>query len=103
MKKDTIQLSGGTYTISEFTVGDFIEIEKKFGSLQLDQNKIEPTMFWFWLALKKNHKDTTLEKLYDMVPASFIADGGLAKIFDKLTELNGWDKLPKNEGGPASK
>ena len=102
MKTDIIKLDDGEYTISEFTVGDFIEIEKKFGNLTLEQDKLEPIMYWLWLAIKRNHKDMILEKLYELVPASFISSGGLANIFDKLSELNDWKTPSKKVVSPPN-
>jgi len=90
-KTKVVKLADGNeYIICPFNVGDFIEIEKKFGNLTLEQGKIEPVIFWFWLAVRKKHKDITLEKLYELIDAPFISDGGINNMFEKLSELNGW-------------
>lgn len=91
------------YTISSLTVGDLIEVEKKFGSLTVDTAKIENIVFWIWLSLKRNHKEMTLEKLYDLIDAPFMSSDGLTKIFEIMTKLNGWDKVGtvKNALSPA--
>lgn len=105
MKTDKIKLGDNReYTISEFDIGDFVAIEDKYGSLQLQTNKIGPITFWLWLAIRKSHKDLTLEKLYKLIPASFITDGGINKIFDSLSRLNGWDtEESKNGVSPVEK
>lgn len=81
---------GKEYTVRSYTIGDFIEIEKKYGSLKLEQDKMEPTIFWFWLAIRKAHKDMTLENLYDLIDMKFINNGGLQKITDAMTSVNDW-------------
>ena len=102
--EEKIKLADGKeYTMKPFNVGDFIEIEKKFGNLTLEQDKIEPIIYWFWLAVKKNNKELTLEKLYELIDAPFIANNGLTDIFETMSKINGWDKLPKNGISPAAK
>ncbi len=103
MKTDIVKLGDGReYTITEFDVGDFINIEDKFGNLQIDATKIKPVIYWLWLAVRKAHEAVTLEKLYKLIPGSFITDGGINTIFDKLSKLNGWDKTDsKNVPSPA--
>jgi len=90
------------YEISTFNVGDLIDVEKKFGSFQLDATKLESTIYWFWLALKKKHKDITLEKLYDLIDTPFMTKGGLVEVIGALTRVNEWDKLPKNDQAPKA-
>lgn len=80
------------YNIGVFTVGDLIDIEKRYGKVDLASDKIEPIIYWFWLALKHCHKEITLEKLYELIDAPFISGGGLALLFTTMSELNGWDK-----------
>ena len=105
MKTDKIILGDGKeYIITEFDVGDFVEIEEKYGSLKLSENKMGPVIFWFWLAIKKAHKDITLERLYKLIPASFITSGGIGKIFESMTKLNNFDDTgdtAKNSESPA--
>ena len=101
MKQEKIVLGDGKeYTISEFNIGDFIKIEEKYGNLKLDENKLEPIIFWFWLALKKVHKDLSLEQQYSLIPASFVSNGKIGEIFDRLAKLNGWDTAGKNSQRP---
>ena len=81
------------YTITEFDVGDFIKIEEKYGSINLTEGKIEPIMYWTWLALRKSNKNLTLEQFYSLIPASYVTDGkGISGLFETLSKLNGWDK-----------
>jgi len=103
MEEKIVLADGKEYVIKPFNVGDFIEIEKKFGNLQLNTEKIEPVIFWLWLAVRKVHKDLTLEKLYELIDAPFIANEGIVNVFEKLTKLNAWDKIPKNVVSPAEK
>ena len=100
MEEKIVLGNGREYTIKPFHVGDFIEIEKKFGKLDLEKDKIEPVIFWFWLAVRKVHKELTLEKLYELVDAPFIADGGINKVISKLSKINKWDKAVKNVVSP---
>ena len=98
---ETIQLADGkNYQLSAYDVGDLIEIEKKFGTVEMTANKIEPVIFYLWLSLKKEHKDMTLNQLYKLIDMKFMGQGGLNSIFDLLSKLNGWDKL-KNESSPT--
>jgi hypothetical protein len=92
---------GNDYVVSSFNVGDFIDLEKKYGSLQLESTKLEPIMYWFWLAIRKNHKDMTIEKLYELVDTEFMANNGIAKMFDTMNSLNGWGTTEKNAVSPA--
>lgn len=102
-KTDVIKLGDGQeYTISVFNVGDFIQIEKKYGSLSLDSSKIEPIIFWLWLAIKKTHKDITLEGLYELIDSIFISKGGVNTIVEKMSTLNGWEAV-KNVVTPEVK
>ena len=105
MKTDKIKLGDGKeYTITEFDVGDFVQIEEKYGTLNLDSSKIGPIIFWLWLSIIKTHEKITLEQLYRLIPGSFISSGGINDIFDKLSKLNEWDKTEsKNVGSPAEK
>lgn len=90
-KTSVIKLADGQdYIIGVFNVGDLIEIEKKYGKMELAPDKIEPIVFWLWLAIRKNHKEMTQEKLYDLIDAPFISNGGLANLFGALSQLNGW-------------
>ena len=102
IKTEKITLGDGKeYTIGEFNVGDFVQIEEKYGSLQLDSKKMGPMMFWFWLAIKKCHKDMTLEKLYELMPASFV-NKGITDIFAVMSKLNGWtSEESKNDQSPV--
>ena len=105
MKQDIIKLGDGKeYTIGEFNVGDFITIEEKYGNLKIDSSKVGPVIYWLWLAIKKMNKDITLEKLYELIPASFISSNGITIIFDALSKLNGWDNSDsKNSQSPVEK
>ena len=104
MKTEKITLGDGKeYSIGEFDVGDFIQIEEKYGNLQLDSTKMGPMIFWFWLAIKKCSKDMTIEKLYELMPASFMANG-MVKIFAVMSKLNGWStEEAKNVPSPVEK
>jgi len=102
MKTEKIILGDGKeYSIGAFNVGDFIEIEKKFGSVSLQADKMEPMIFWFWLAIKKCNDSMKLKDLYELIDAPFISNGGMAKLFDAMSKLNGWDKTTKNEDSPV--
>lgn len=102
-KTATVKLADGKdYIISTLTVGDLIEVEKKFGSLQIDIAKTENVIFWLWLSIKRHHKDLTLEGLYELIDAPFIAEGKMQGIFDAMSQINGWDKISeKNSPSPA--
>ena len=102
MKTEKIVLGDGKeYTIGEFNVGDFVQIEEKYGSLTLDQTKMGPMLFWFWLAIKKCHKDMTLEQLYELMPASFVTKG-ISNVFTVMAKLNGWNaEESKNDQSPV--
>jgi hypothetical protein len=100
---ETIKLADNKeYQLSPFNVGDLIEIEKKYGNIELDSNKIEPVIYYLWLSIKKKHKDITLDKLYELIDMPFMSEGGLNKTFGLLSKLNGWDKL-KNVTSPVEK
>jgi len=99
-KKKVMLGDGEEYTLAPFHVGDFIEIEKKYGSISLQQDKLEPVLFWFWLAIRKHHDGLTLEELYKKITSRFISEGGMAKIFETMADLNGWVES-KNEGSPV--
>ena len=100
--QEKVKLSNGQeYVITTLDVGDLIEVEKKFGSTTLNSGSMEQMVFWAYLALRKQHKDMTLEKLYKLMDAPFITNGGLTELFAKMTHVNGWDQLVKNEGSPA--
>lgn len=102
MKTEKIVLGDGKeYEIGAFHVGDFIEIEKKFGSVSLQADKMEPMIFWFWLAIKKCNEKMDIKQLYELIDAPFISDGGMAKLFGTMSKLNGWDKAAKNEDSPV--
>ena len=88
------------YTISTLNVGDLIEVEKKYGSTVLDTKSIEQMIYWVYLAIKKTDKDITIEKLYELIDAPFITQGGMTLLFDSLAKVNGWDRLPKNVHSP---
>ena len=108
MKTDKVVLGDSKeYTISIFNVGDLIAIEEKYGTMQVSMEKMEPMLFWLYLSLKKEHKELTQEKLYELVDIKFIQDGKLNDIFTKLVKLNGWDKQEadkgKNGSSPAKK
>lgn len=105
MKKESFKLSNGKeFILTEYSLGDFVEIEKKFGTVKLDETKIEPMLFWLWLAIRKEHKDIKLLDLYELIPASAIADGTLARAFTILAKLNDWDKQnEKNVKSPVVK
>ena len=89
------------YTISTLNVGDLIEVEKKYGSTVLDTKSIEQMIYWVFLAIRKTDKDMTLEKLYTLIDAPFITNGGVVILFETLSKVNGWDKLVKNEHSPV--
>ena len=102
--KEIIQLADDKgYTISTLNMGDLVEIEKKFGSLQVDMNKIENITYWLWLALRKEQPDMKINDLYSLIDAPFIASGKMNAVFESLSKVNGWDKMPKNEPSPAGK
>ena len=90
------------YTISTMNVGDLIDIEKKFGTTQLDSGKIEQVMYWIYLGLKKGNKDMTLDNLYTLIDAPFMAGPGMQKLFDALAKVNEWDTVAKNAPGPVA-
>lgn len=103
-KTEIIKLADGKdYSISTLNVGDLIEIEKKFGSLEINIVKTENMIYWLWLSIKKEQKDLTLEGLYELIDTPFIAEGKMNEIFNALSRVNGWDKLPKNVVSPAEK
>jgi len=105
MRTDKITLGDGKeYIVTEYDVGDFIALEEKYGSLQIDSTKIGPVIYWFWLAVRKHHKDMKLEDLYKLLPASFIfTKGGTEKIMNVLSSVNGWDEQLKNVPSPVEK
>ena len=106
-KTEVIKLADDKeYTMTTLNVGDLIEIEEKFGSITIDISKTKNIMHWLWASLKKQHKDMTIEELYELVDAPFIASNSMGKIFESMSRLNGWDKMStdsKNESSPAEK
>ena len=103
MKKTSkITLADGKeYTLTTLNVGDLIEIEKKFGSIEINMGKVENIVYWIWLSIKEEHKQTTLEDLYKLIDMPFIADGGVDKLFVALSSINNLDKVSKNVESPA--
>ena len=103
MKTRTIKLSDNNdYTITSLTVGDLIEVEKKFGSLEINTARLENIVFWLWLSIRRKHKDMTIEKLYDLIDMPFVSEGKLIQVFNVMNELNGWDKVSeKNAPSPV--
>lgn len=93
---------GQDYKIAPFNVGDLISIEKRFGSTTLDSTKLEPMVYWLYLAVKKNNKDMTIEQLYEKLDMPFLNKGGMQKVFEALSELNEWGKDSKNAPSPVA-
>lgn len=101
-KTEVIKLADGKeYTLTTLNVGDLIELEEKFGSIEVDTNKTKNMIYWIFLSIKKVHKDMTLEALYELIDAPFLIGNGMQGIFETLGRLNGWDKVPKNALSPV--
>lgn len=92
MEEKIVLGDGKEYTLSSFNIGDFVEIEEQFGSVDLDTTKMKTTVYWIFLAIKKKHKELTLEGLYELITAAYISDGGIIKLLGIMSRLNGWDK-----------
>ena len=45
--------------------------------------------------------EITKKKLYELIDAPFLAGTGMTSLFNALSRVNGWDKLPKNAVSPA--
>ena len=101
--EEKIQLADGKeYIISTLNVGDLIEIEKKFGTTQLDTTKTEAIIYWLYLALKKKNKDiTSEEKLYQLIDLPFMMKKGMIDTIEAMMRVNEMDKVPKNSPSPA--
>ena len=67
----------------------------------MDSGSIEQMIFWVYLALRRKHSDMTVDKLYELIDAPFLAGTGMTSLFNALSRVNGWDKLPKNAVSPA--
>lgn len=97
-KKEKIVLGDGKeYSLTEYDIGDFITIEEKFGTVAMTQGNMKQMMYWLHIALGKEHP-MTIEDMYKLIPASFVSDKGVEKVFQALSKLNGWDTVDqKNE------
>lgn len=97
-----IKLADGVdHKLSSLNLGDMIEIEKKFGSLSMDTDKVESIAYWIWLSLKKEDPTLTLEQSYELIDMPFMAGGGTEKVILAITKINGMDKQSKNVESPV--
>lgn len=104
MKTGTVVLGDDKeYTMTTLNVKDLIEIQDKFKSISVDSTQLENVVYWIYLSIRKHHKDMTLDQLYELLDAPFIATKGFEKIFEVMSKLNGWDTLPKNAPSPVQK
>ena len=92
---EKIMLGSGEYTLSVLTVKDLLEIEKKYGTLNLAVDKIENVMFYLWLSAKKK---TAIEfdAFCESISVKDMSAGLLNSALEKLSIMNGWTTL-KNE------
>ena len=101
-KTEAIKFADGKeYTLTTLNVGDLIEIEEKFGNIQVDTAHTKNIMYWLWLSIKKANPDMKLEDLYELVDAPFIAGNGMQKVFETMSRLNGWDKVADSKNAPS--
>jgi len=103
MKKTTlIKLADGNeHKLSSLNLGDMIDIEKTFGSLEMDTKRIESIAYWIWLSLKKDNPNLSLEQSYELIDMPFMADGGTERVILAITKINGMDKAAKNVESPV--
>ena len=97
---EKLVIANKEYELSVMSVKDLLEIEKKYGTLNLAVDKIENVMFYLWLSIKKKNP-IEFDAFCESITVRDMSSGMLNTAFEKLAILNGWNTLKNEVASPV--